>query len=124
LFHEYHYFFQGWSACLIKVSLLLIISQILTGAWLRTHADDYQPYLEVPLEEYCKTRIDPATSEIEHVGLTALVDLLIKPAGIGAEVLYLDRNVGEEVISYQYEPLDQNGQTVPNHPWFRLLYRP
>jgi ubiquitin thioesterase protein OTUB1 len=78
----------------------------------------------VPLEEYCKTRIDPAVAEIDHVGLTALLDLLIKPAGIGAEVLYLDRNVGEDVTSYQYEPLDQNGQVIHNHPWFRLLYRP
>lgn len=51
------------------------------------------------------------------------MDLLIKPAGIGAEVLYLDRSFGEEVMVYTYEP-NQDGPGIANHPCLRLLYRP
>jgi ubiquitin thioesterase protein OTUB1 len=98
--------------------------QLLTSAWIQTHPDDYAPYMDLPLVEYCKNRIEPAICEIEHVGISALVDVLVKPAGISAEILYLDRSPGDEVTTYRFDPLDQNGMILSHPPTFRLLYRP
>jgi ubiquitin thioesterase protein OTUB1 len=83
--------------------------------------------MEIPLADYVKHRIEPAVCEIDHVGISALIDLLCKPAGIAVELLYLDRSSGSDptdIDTYRWEPLDQNGMAVPNPPTFYLLYRP
>lgn len=56
--------------------------------------------------------------------MSALVDVLVKPAGIAVEILYLDRTPGDEVNTYRFDPVDQAGNTTPSPPTFRLLYRP
>ena len=63
-------------------------------------------------------------SEIEHIGICGLVDVLVKPAGIAVEILYLDRTPGEEANKYGFYPTDQNGVPMNNTPTIRLLYRP
>jgi ubiquitin thioesterase protein OTUB1 len=98
--------------------------QLITSAWIQGHPDDYAPYMDLPLVEYCKNRIEPAICEIEHVGISALVDVLVKPAGIAAEILYLDRSPGNEVTTYRFDPLDGNDMMLSDPPTFRLLYRP
>jgi ubiquitin thioesterase protein OTUB1 len=83
--------------------------------------------MELPLRDYVKHRIEPAVCEIDHVGMSALLNLLCKPAGIAVELLYLDRSTGTdptEIDAYQWEPVDQSGIPVVNPPTFRLLYRP
>jgi ubiquitin thioesterase protein OTUB1 len=88
------------------------------------HEDKYAPYLEMPVKDYCKLRIDPVSSEIEHVGLTALFDWLLSPAGIGITVQYLDRSPGSEATAYSCDPVDHTGVLIPNAPIITLLYRP
>jgi ubiquitin thioesterase protein OTUB1 len=79
----------------------------------------------MPVLEYCKTKIDPAVAEIDNVGLSALVDVLINPAGISVEVIYLDRSAGEDVTTYRFAETDEEGnELLPDAPTFRLLYRP
>lgn len=56
--------------------------------------------------------------------MSALVDVLVKPAGIAVEILYLDRTPGDEVNTYRFDPVDQGGATLQGPPTFRLLYRP
>jgi ubiquitin thioesterase protein OTUB1 len=56
--------------------------------------------------------------------MSALVDVLVKPAGIAVEILYLDRTPGEEVNTYRFDPVDHNNEQLPTPPTFRLLYRP
>ena len=80
--------------------------------------------MDLPLVEYCKNRIEPAVCEIEHIGISALVDVLVKPAGIAAEILYLDRSAGDEVTTYRFDPTDHSGMLLQSPPTFRLLYRP
>jgi len=96
----------------------------LTSAWIQTHPDEFQPFINEDLREYCQRSIEPAVCEIEHVGMSALVDVLVKPAGIAVEILYLDRTEGEEANTYRFDPVDQSGIHLVNPPTLRLLYRP
>ena len=72
----------------------------------------------MPLSDYRASRIDPAQQEIDQIGLQALVDSVIAPAGFGLQVSYLDRSEGDKVTPHQ---LAQNGDHLPN---IELLYRP
>lgn len=98
--------------------------QSLTSAWLQTHPEQFQPYVDRPLRDYCAARIEPTVCEIEHVGMSALVDMLVKPAGVMVEILYLDRSPGTEANTFRWEPVGQTGIPLPNPPAIRLLYRP
>ncbi|KAF2397511.1 cysteine proteinase [Trichodelitschia bisporula] len=98
--------------------------KLLTSAWIQKHPDQFQPFLHQPVKAYCQSHIEPAICEIEHVGMDALVNVLVKPAGIAVEILYLDRTPGTEVNTYRFDPVDHNNAALPNPPTFRLLYRP
>jgi hypothetical protein len=91
---------------------------------MQTHPDLYQPYLETSVADYCKEHVDPANCEIENVSLTAVFDVLVKPAGVGIEILYLDRSPGATVTPYTLNPVNEAGQPLTNFPIFSLLYRP
>lgn len=90
----------------------------MTSAFMRLRSDDYAPFLEMTVDEYCMTRIDPAQQEIDQIGLQALTDAVISQAGFGLEVLYLDRSSGDEVTPHSFT---QSNQALPV---IRLLYRP
>ncbi|MBE7181867.1 MAG: hypothetical protein INR71_11795, partial [Terriglobus roseus] len=75
-------------------------------------------------EQYVSRNIDPSQCEIEHLGLNALYDVLLKPAGIALEVLYLDRSPGTDVYPHRFDPIDAAGASIANAPTIRLLYRP
>ncbi|OCL02684.1 cysteine proteinase [Glonium stellatum] len=99
--------------------------KLLTSAWIQTHANDFQPFLlDQDIREYCATQIEPSICEIDHVGMSALAEVLVKPAGFALEVLYLDRSPGEEINTYHFDPLGHDGLPIPNPPMLRLLYRP
>ena len=93
---------------------------------MKTHADEYQPFLLTgTVADYCRSSIEPYQVEIEHMGMNALIDALIKPAGFAVEILYLDRSIGTEVNSHRFEALDfVNIPVFPQAPTIRLLYRP
>ncbi|KAJ4989858.1 Ubiquitin thioesterase OTUB1 [Stagonosporopsis vannaccii] len=95
-------------------------SQLLASAWVQNHADDFRHFVPMgDVKAYCNNNIDPAQCEADNIGVAALADALVKPAGFGLEVWYLDRSPGEEINrSYYAEP------TVPGSPMLRLLYRP
>jgi ubiquitin thioesterase protein OTUB1 len=104
---------------------LITFLQLLTSAWIQTHANDFQPFLlDQDIREYCATQIEPSICEIDHVGMAALAEVLVKPAGLALEVLYLDRSPGEEINTYRIDPLGHDGIPIPDPPTLRLLYRP
>jgi ubiquitin thioesterase protein OTUB1 len=78
----------------------------------------YQAFLPLPLDQYCTTRIETVKTEIDEVGLQALVDGVIEPSGVAVEILYLDRSQGEAVTPHLLTPSRPSASTI------RLLYRP
>lgn len=85
---------------------------------MKLNAVRYQAFLSAPLEQYCASEIDTVRTEIDEVGLQALVDGVIQGAGFGVEILYLDRSEGDTVTPHQLSP------TCPSDVTIRLLYRP
>lgn len=85
---------------------------------MKLNAIRYQAFLSAPLEQYCASEIDTVRTEIDEVGLQALVDGVIQGAGFGVEILYLDRSEGDAVTPHQLSP------TCPSDATIRLLYRP
>ncbi|THY79176.1 cysteine proteinase [Aureobasidium pullulans] len=91
----------------------------LTSAWMKTRPNDYAPFvLPHTVPSYCDANIDPHQIEIDHPGMQALTDVLLKPAGVSLEVIYLDRSAGTEVNAHQFAPGLSSSQII------RLLYRP
>ncbi|KAJ4286110.1 hypothetical protein N0V90_013459 [Kalmusia sp. IMI 367209] len=106
----------------LGVSMAIITYvKLLASAWIQSRADEYQHYIPGDLKGYCAQNIETAVCEIDNVAVAALNEALIKPAGIGFEVLYLDRSAGDEVNATQFsQPMNFNGLL----PMIRLLYRP
>ncbi|KAF3032259.1 hypothetical protein E8E12_003809 [Didymella heteroderae] len=102
------------------ISMAIITYIKATSAWVQTHAEDYKHFVPFgDVKAYCANNIEPAQCEADNIGVAALADALVKPAGFGLEVWYLDRSPGEEINrSYYAEP------TLPGSPMLRLLYRP
>lgn len=92
--------------------------KMMTSSYMALHADDYEPFLEMPLDQYRQARIDPTNQEIDQIGLQALTTGVIAPAGLAVEVLYLDRSAGDEVTPHEFVPGGDRKPTI------RLLYRP
>lgn len=101
----------------IQASIITFL-RILSSGWIKTRAEDYQPFLmNEDVFSYCGRAIEPFRQEIEHVGISALCDVLLKPAGFSLEILYLDRSPGDEMNIYTFDA---------DYPiaHLRLLYRP
>lgn len=92
--------------------------KLLTSAWMKLNPQRYQAFLSMPLDQYCATRIETVKTEIDEVGLQALVHGVIESAGFGVEILYLDRSEGDAVTPHQLTSSHPEGATI------RLLYRP
>lgn len=90
---------------------------------MKTHETDYAPWLTdgQTIDQYCDLHITPIGAEIDHIGLTALKDVFLSPAGMALEVLYLDRSEGSEVTMHRFDPATPNGYAIGS---VRLLYRP
>lgn len=95
-----------------------VTPQLLTSAWMKLNPHRYQAFLSMPLDQYCATRIETVKTEIDEVGLQALVDGVIEASGLAVEILYLDRSVGEAVTPHLLTP------SRPSPAVIRLLYRP
>ncbi|KAL5119532.1 hypothetical protein ACEQ8H_002597 [Pleosporales sp. CAS-2024a] len=100
--------------------------KLLASAWVQTHADDFRHFVPMgDIKAYCANNIDPAQCEADNIGIAALAEALVKPAGFGIEVWYLDRSPGEEINrSFYADPTDHQGMPVQNAHMLRLLYRP
>ncbi|OCT52005.1 ubiquitin thioesterase OTUB1, variant 1 [Cladophialophora carrionii] len=92
--------------------------KMMTSAFMELNPDRYKAFLEMSVQQYRLTRIDPSNQEIDHVGLQALTDAVIAPAYIAVEVSYLDRSTGDEVTAYQFV------DNAKGWPTIRLIYRP
>lgn len=87
---------------------------------MKKYPDQYQPYIDVPLHQYVGAKVESANCEMEELALSAMLGVLVSPAGIAAEVHYLDRSPGDtiNVIQYGWQGSERPSAKV------RLLYRP
>jgi ubiquitin thioesterase protein OTUB1 len=96
--------------------------RLLAGAWLKANAATYQDFIPDlrGVDNYIKDILEPFSAEIEHLGMTLLVDVLLKPISISVEIVYLDRSEGTTVNTHIMESpnASQGGAMV------HLLYRP
>ncbi|KAF1951713.1 cysteine proteinase [Byssothecium circinans] len=110
----------------VNTSLSIITYvKFITSVWIQTHPSDFQNFIPIDIKTFCSLNIEPAQCEIDYVAIAALNQALIKPAGFGLEIMYLDRSPGEEVnVNSFSQPTDHDGMLLPNGPTIRLLYRP
>lgn len=77
-------------------------------------------YFRLLANEFLKAK----NTEIENLGVTVLIDVLMNPKSIAVEVVYLDRS-GPPVNSRLVRAEDDNGIPInPGGPIVHLLYRP
>ncbi|KAL8691043.1 MAG: hypothetical protein Q9218_003645 [Villophora microphyllina] len=100
--------------------------RFVTSAWMKTHADTYVHFVpeNSTIDQYCKIHIEPHAVEIEHLGLQALVDAVVKPAGIAVQVLYLDLSAGDQVTEHWPAAAPSANSSYDGAHTIRLLYRP
>ncbi|KAI6711622.1 hypothetical protein JHW43_005834 [Diplocarpon mali] len=101
--------------------------RLLASSWMKANPILYQGFIpdSSGVEGYVKNTLMPVNQEIDHLGVTLLIDVLLKPIGFSVEIVYLDRSPGAQVNSHIFQPEDANGiPTNPSGPMIHLLYRP
>lgn len=77
----------------------------MTGAYIRTHPDDFAPFLFSPStlepvtpEQFCREEVEPCGKEADHAQIMALAAAL----GVPVRVAYLDRSEinSDDVINW------------------------
>ncbi|OAL74848.1 hypothetical protein A7D00_0445 [Trichophyton violaceum] len=93
--------------------------RLMTSAWMQLNRERYEAFLPMPIEQYCSRTVDTVRTEIDEIGLQALVDGVIEASGFDVQILYLDRSQGDEVNAHQLTPQRTDSLGV-----IKLLYRP
>ncbi|KAL5349588.1 hypothetical protein ACLOAV_005883 [Pseudogymnoascus australis] len=101
--------------------------RLLASAWLKANSVTYRDFTPdgLGVDNYSKNLLQPAKTGIEHLGMTLLIDVLMKPVGIAIEIIYLDRSEGTDVNSRIIQAEDESGTPIhAGAPIVHLLYRP
>jgi ubiquitin thioesterase protein OTUB1 len=100
--------------------------RLLASAYLKGNRETYGAFIttDTGVEGYCQTVLERHSVEIDHLGLTLLVNVLLKPAGFVLEVAYLDRSPGSEVNTYRFPEEANERHSSELGPMIHLLYRP
>jgi ubiquitin thioesterase protein OTUB1 len=101
--------------------------RLLASSCLKGNPTAYQGFIPdgLGVDGYRKNWIEPVNQEIDHLGMTLLIDILLKPIGFAVEIVYLDRSEGSEANHHIFQQVDSNGvPTNPGGPMIHLLYRP
>ncbi|KFY41855.1 hypothetical protein V494_02760 [Pseudogymnoascus sp. VKM F-4513 (FW-928)] len=101
--------------------------RLLASAWLKGNSATYRDFIPdgLGVNNSSKNMIEPTKTEIEHLGMTILIDVLMKPVGIAVEIVYLDQSEGTDVNSHIIQAEDESGTPIhAGAPVVHLLYRP
>lgn len=93
--------------------------RLLASAWLKGHSDQYGAWCGNDPDQYCQAVIEPPEHEIDELGISLLVEVLLKPAGFILEIAYLDRSAGSKANVHRFPD-----EGPSNSPVMHLLYRP
>ncbi|PKS09610.1 hypothetical protein jhhlp_004228 [Lomentospora prolificans] len=99
--------------------------RLLASACLKSYPAPYEPFIpeNLGITGYCSDVIERVDREIEHLGITLLVNILLKPINFVLEIAYLDRSPGSQVNIYRF-PDGAEGQEPTLGSVIYLLYRP
>ncbi|KAK4102870.1 cysteine proteinase [Parathielavia hyrcaniae] len=100
--------------------------RMLASSFLKGNRDTYGAFVTSAsgVDGYCTEVLEHHGVEIDHLGLTLLVNVLLKGAGFVLEVAYLDRSPGSEVNTYRFPDDANNRDPSELGPIIHLLYRP
>jgi ubiquitin thioesterase protein OTUB1 len=100
--------------------------RLLASSYLKANRDTYGAFVTTDsgVEGYCQEVLERHNIEIDHLGLTLLVNVLLKDASFVLEVAYLDRSPGSEVNTYRFPEEANNRHPSELGPIIHLLYRP
>ncbi|KAI0968906.1 peptidase C65 Otubain-domain-containing protein [Xylaria arbuscula] len=98
--------------------------RLLACARLRGHSDQYASWLDTDINTYINATVLPVNREIDHMCVTLVHDILLRPVNIVLDIAYLDRSEGSEVNVHRFpnEANEQDPSTLG--PIIYLLYRP
>ncbi|KAH7037169.1 peptidase C65 Otubain-domain-containing protein [Microdochium trichocladiopsis] len=97
--------------------------RLLASSWLKANAVEVEPFLGgTTITSYIESTVLPVNVEIDHFGIKGLVDVLLKPANMVLEIVYLDLSPGDTVNVHRM-PEEAHGQDSLGLV-LRLLYRP
>src|SRR5262249_50997706 len=98
--------------------------RMLAASYLKANPAAYEPFIpgDTGVGGYCSEALERPDREIEHLGITLLVNVLLKPVGHVLEIAYLDRSPGSQVNVYRF-PDEANGRDPADlGPIIYLLY--
>ena len=100
--------------------------RLLAGTYLKDNAQTYDPFIADSggVQGYCMHTIESLNREIEHLGIVALVNILLKPVNFVLEIAYLDRSAGSQVNTYRFPEEANHQDPAALGPMVHLLYRP
>ncbi|KAH7112652.1 peptidase C65 Otubain-domain-containing protein [Dactylonectria macrodidyma] len=117
---------ERWNDAALTGSIIYYL-RLLAATYLKANAVTYDPFLpEVAggVHGYCAQSIELVGREIEHLGIVALVNVLLQPVGFVLEIAYLDRSPGGQANRYRF-PEEANGRDPASlGPIIYLLDRP
>ncbi|KAL2256068.1 hypothetical protein VTK26DRAFT_2238 [Humicola hyalothermophila] len=100
--------------------------RLLASAFLKGNRETYGAFVTTDsgVDGYCQTVLERHSVEIDHLGVTLLTSILLKPAGFVLEIAYLDRSPGSEVNTYRFPEEANDRHPSELGPVIHLLYRP
>ncbi|KAJ4298790.1 hypothetical protein N0V88_003823 [Collariella sp. IMI 366227] len=107
-------------------SSILYHFRLLASTYLKNNRDTYGAFVTTDsgVDGYCQEVLERHGVEIDHLGLTLLVNVLLKPVDFVLEVAYLDRSPGPEVNTYRFPEEANNRHASELGAIIHLLYRP
>ncbi|KAI6764436.1 hypothetical protein HG530_008225 [Fusarium avenaceum] len=116
---------EKWNDPGVADSLIYYL-RLLAGTYLKANAATFDPFITEynGVQGYCSQCIDIPNREIEHIGIEALSNVLLKPIDFVLEIAYLDRSPGARVNTHRF-PGENNGQDINSlGTVIYLLFRP
>ena len=100
--------------------------RLLAATYLKANPETYDPFIADTggVQGYCSQSIELINREIEHLGIEALVNVLLKPVNFVVEIAYLDRSPGSQVNTYRVPAEANNQDDSTLGAIIYLLYRP
>ncbi|KAL6870193.1 hypothetical protein ACO1O0_001531 [Amphichorda felina] len=116
---------QKWND-VAATSGMIYYLRLLAATYLKANAETYDPFIADAggVQAYCSQSVELINHEIEHLGIVALVNVLLKPINLVLEIAYLDRSPGGHVNTYRFPEEANNQDASALGPIIYLLYRP